>query len=102
MGFHQSKSDYSLFIWGFSPTFIVVLVSVDDIIMTGAPSTNIDKLKGHLNTFFHLKETWVPSSTSLLLNLHAHLLASIFPKDATYFNYLKTIDYLPANQPYYL
>lgn len=56
LDFHQAKSDYSLFIHGSGDTFVVLLVYVDDIILTGASSSIISELKIHLNTVFKLKD----------------------------------------------
>lgn len=57
LGFHQSKSDYSLFTKGSGATFIALLVYVDDIIITGASIHDIGILKSHLNAVFKLKDS---------------------------------------------
>nr|GEX47770.1 ribonuclease H-like domain-containing protein [Tanacetum cinerariifolium] len=49
-GFNQSKSDYSLFTKSMNEKFIALLVYVDDIIITGNNSSEIEKLKAFLNT----------------------------------------------------
>ena len=56
MGFVQSKSDYSLFthMQGFS--FIVLLVYVDDILLTGNNPACVDSLKKLLDDRFGLKD----------------------------------------------
>lgn len=48
-GFHQSKSDYSLFTKGSGASFVALIVYVDDIIITGCDLAIINFLK----TFFH-------------------------------------------------
>lgn len=56
LSFRQTKSDYSLFVRGTRSSFIVLLMYVDDIIITGASSSLIDSLKLHLNHAFKLKD----------------------------------------------
>lgn len=56
LGFKQSKSDYSLFTRGSRSSFLALLVYVDDIIITGSSSTQIESLKTHLNEVFKLKD----------------------------------------------
>nr|GEV69815.1 ribonuclease H-like domain-containing protein [Tanacetum cinerariifolium] len=55
-GFNQSKSDYSLFTKSLNGNFIALLVYVDDIIITGNSSSEIEKLKAFLNTKFMIKD----------------------------------------------
>ncbi|XP_072950413.1 uncharacterized protein [Typha angustifolia] len=55
-GFHQSKSDYSLFTKGSGTNFIALLVYVDDIIITGSNPQAITSLKEFLNTHFKFKD----------------------------------------------
>lgn len=56
LGFHQLKSDYSLFTKGSGSSFLALLVYVDDIIITGASMTAIELLKQHLHGTFKLKD----------------------------------------------
>ncbi|GJS99237.1 putative RNA-directed DNA polymerase [Tanacetum coccineum] len=55
-GFIQSKSDYSLFTKTNHNSFIVLLVYVDDIIITGNDVSEIEKFKVYLNTKFKIKD----------------------------------------------
>ena len=56
MGFTQSKSDYSLFFKGSGSTYVALLVYVDDIVITGASSEQIQLLKKALSDQFKLKD----------------------------------------------
>ena len=56
MGFIQSRSDYSLFTHTQGSSFIVLLVYVDDILLTGNNPTCVDNLKKLLNAKFGLKD----------------------------------------------
>lgn len=56
LGFSQSKSDYSLFTKGSGASFLALLVYVDDIIITGASQSDIERLKVHLHDTFKLKD----------------------------------------------
>lgn len=55
-GFIQSKTDYSLFTRSRDQQFTIVLVYVDDIIVTGNNETDIRHLKEFLHQRFHLKD----------------------------------------------
>lgn len=55
-GFVQSKSDSSLFYKHTSEAFLMLLVYVDDIILTGSSSSHIDAVKKYLSTQFKLKD----------------------------------------------
>jgi len=56
VGFIQSRSDYSLFTHTQGSSFIVLLVYVDDILLTGNNPTCVDNLKKLLNAKFGLKD----------------------------------------------
>ncbi|KAL5831849.1 hypothetical protein ACOSQ4_017203 [Xanthoceras sorbifolium] len=55
-GFLQFKSDYSLFTRGNGATFIILLMYVDDIIITSPNLHCISELKTFLHTQFKLKD----------------------------------------------
>ena len=55
-GFHQSKSDYSLFTKGTGSSFVTLLVYVDDIIITGPSQHVLDSLKMFLRSQLKLKD----------------------------------------------
>ena len=52
----QSKSDYSLFIQRSGPNIILLVVYVDDILITGTNPTIIEALKTHLHTTLSIKD----------------------------------------------
>lgn len=55
-GFQHSYHDYSLFTKGSGDTFVVLLVYVDDIIVSGPNATEIDSVKQLLKSAFKLKD----------------------------------------------
>ncbi|GKB90421.1 ribonuclease H-like domain-containing protein [Tanacetum coccineum] len=55
-GFCQSKSDYSLYTKSVGDVFLVLLVYVDDIIVTGNNAVEIDKFKVFLKGKFKIKD----------------------------------------------
>lgn len=55
-GFHQSRADYSLFTKVSSNSFTVVLIYVDDMIITGNDNNAIAALKNSLRTKFRIKD----------------------------------------------
>lgn len=55
-GFHQSESDYSLFIRTRAGIFTALLVYVDDIILAGNNLQEIEETKTHLMQQFKLKD----------------------------------------------
>ena len=56
MGFIQSKSNYSLFTHKEGSSFTVLLVYVDDILLTGNNPACVDSLKNLLGDRFGLKD----------------------------------------------
>nr|GEX27174.1 zinc finger, CCHC-type [Tanacetum cinerariifolium] len=56
IGFIQSKCDYSLYVKSVDDIFIVVLVYVDDIVLTGNNFNEVEKLKDHLKSKFMIKD----------------------------------------------
>lgn len=56
LGFTQSKSDYSLFFKGSGSNYVALLVYVDDILITGSSTTEINLLKKQLSDKFKLKD----------------------------------------------
>ncbi|KAI3730698.1 hypothetical protein L1987_61872 [Smallanthus sonchifolius] len=59
VGFVQSKCDYSLFVKIEKSMLIVLLVYVDDIVVTGNDLTEIEKIKHFLKTKFLIKDLGV-------------------------------------------
>ncbi|KAL9250699.1 Retrovirus-related Pol polyprotein from transposon RE1-like protein [Drosera capensis] len=56
IGFSRSSADSSLFVHRRSQGTVILLVYVDDIIITGNDTTGIAKLKSHLSKQFHIKD----------------------------------------------
>ncbi|KAJ0617172.1 putative RNA-directed DNA polymerase [Helianthus annuus] len=59
MGFVQSLCDYSLFVMCKNDVFLVLLVYVDDIVITGNNMTEITKVKQGLSDTFKIKDLGV-------------------------------------------
>ncbi|GJS73677.1 retrovirus-related pol polyprotein from transposon TNT 1-94 [Tanacetum coccineum] len=55
-GYTQSKTDYSLFVKKEGTSFTVVLVYVDDLLITGNDESQINSLKAQLSLVFHMKD----------------------------------------------
>ncbi|XP_052622580.1 retrovirus-related Pol polyprotein from transposon RE1 isoform X1 [Lactuca sativa] len=55
-GFKQSINDYSLFVRQFQNTFVVLLVYVDDIILTGNDESEVNNVKTFLKSHFLIKD----------------------------------------------
>ncbi|KAJ9546310.1 hypothetical protein OSB04_018853 [Centaurea solstitialis] len=55
-GFTQSYCDYSLFTKSSGNIFLVILVYVDDLVITGNSSSEVHKVKTHLKTNFLIKD----------------------------------------------
>lgn len=55
-GFEESLADHSLFTYSHDSVFLVVLVYVDDLIITGNDFTACNDFKKHLNKWFHMKD----------------------------------------------
>ena len=55
-GFKQSINDYSLFVRQFQNTFVVLLVYVDDIILTGNDESELNNVKIFLKSQFLIKD----------------------------------------------
>ncbi|KAJ0805739.1 putative RNA-directed DNA polymerase [Helianthus annuus] len=56
IGFVQSSCDHSLYVLSKSSVFVVLLVYVDDIIVTGNNDSEISKVKGLLSNSFQIKD----------------------------------------------
>jgi len=54
-GFHQSKHDYSLFTIGSGNSLIILLVYVDDIILSGPNVASVQAVQTKLQSLFQLK-----------------------------------------------
>ena len=55
-GILKSKSDHSVFYRNFSSSIILLIVYVDDIVITGSDSNGILSLKSFLHIHFHTKD----------------------------------------------
>lgn len=55
-GFQASKSDTSMFVQYFETDILLILVYVDDILITGSNFTHIEAVIQHLNSDFALKD----------------------------------------------
>ncbi|PKI72225.1 hypothetical protein CRG98_007423 [Punica granatum] len=55
-GFEQSAADYSLFTYSREGIFMVVLVYVDDLILTGNDPSSCSRFKQYLDHCFHIKD----------------------------------------------
>lgn len=73
-GFTQSKNDYSLFIKHTADSFILAIVYVDDIILTGNDIQSIQQLKSHLHRTFSIKDL---GSLSFFLGLEVTYLPMV-------------------------
>ncbi|XP_016186272.1 uncharacterized protein LOC107627980 [Arachis ipaensis] len=56
IGFQQSRNDYSLFTKDSKGGFTVILVYVDDLIVTGTDLREIEFIKHHLHELFRIKD----------------------------------------------
>lgn len=54
--FHRSAADSSLFIHRRTQGIVILLVYVDDILITGNDCAGISKVKAHLSSHFHTKD----------------------------------------------
>ena len=54
--FQQSQYDSSLFLCKTSTGIVILLIYVDDIVITGTDSALIDRLQQHLHASFHMKD----------------------------------------------
>ncbi|CAM8932740.1 unnamed protein product [Rhodiola kirilowii] len=55
-GFHKSMNDYSLFTLVRGTDFIILLVYVDDVILTGTSQSIIDEIKRYIHQKFQIKD----------------------------------------------
>jgi len=84
LGYSQSVADYSLFVKHSGSTITVLLVYVDDIVLTGNDISEIQMVKNHLHDKFHIKDLGhlkyflglevVRSSQGLVLNQRKYCL----------------------------
>ncbi|XP_021726228.1 uncharacterized protein LOC110693416 [Chenopodium quinoa] len=56
LGFQQSKQDYSLFTMSLEGEFLVILLYVDDMLITGTSTAQIDGVKKALDKAFTIKD----------------------------------------------
>lgn len=76
LDYQQSKSDYSLFTLTSSKSITVILVYVDDLLISGNCLESINSLKHMLSSVFHMKD---------LGNLHYFLGLEVHRSDAGFF-----------------
>ncbi|CAM8906796.1 unnamed protein product [Rhodiola kirilowii] len=55
-GFHQSLNDYSLFTLQAGNDFVILLVYVDDVLLTGTSLPLINSIKAFIHDKFHIKD----------------------------------------------
>ncbi|KAJ0528553.1 putative RNA-directed DNA polymerase [Helianthus annuus] len=55
-GFVQSKCDHSMYVLAKQKVFVILLVYVDDIVVTGNSVDEVSKIKGILNSNFQIKD----------------------------------------------
>ena len=67
--FKQSQYDSSLFLCKTTTSIVILLVYVDDIVITGTYSTLITRLQQHLQASFHMKDL---SPLTYFLGLEVH------------------------------
>ncbi|CAM8943540.1 unnamed protein product [Rhodiola kirilowii] len=58
-GFRQSLEDYSLFTLSRGDDFLILLVYVDDVVLTGTSTTLISQVKGFIHDMFQIKDLGV-------------------------------------------
>ena len=87
-GFHTSKLDTSLFIQHIEGELVVVLIYVDDILVTGSHTRFVEKKIHLLGTEYALKnlENLI---IFLVLKSHHHMKDSIFLRPNTLVIYLR-------------
>lgn len=56
LGFHESKADYSLFTFHKGDVLIILLIYVDDILITGNRVAHVSKLIQNLGNLFSMKD----------------------------------------------
>ncbi|CAM8880588.1 unnamed protein product [Rhodiola kirilowii] len=55
-GFLQSPNDHSLFTFDHNGDFLILLVYVDDVVLTGTSTSQIDKVKAYIHAEFQIKD----------------------------------------------
>ncbi|BFG40530.1 hypothetical protein CerSpe_268040 [Prunus speciosa] len=56
LGFHESQNDYSLFVYNHQGVYLILLIYVDDILITGNDQEQISHLIRRLGTLFSMKD----------------------------------------------
>lgn len=69
LGFHQSSNDPSMFIRRSAAGIIILLVYVDDIIITGTDTSGIQQFKESLHSYFQMKDL---GNLTYFLGLEVH------------------------------
>lgn len=90
-GFQQSANDHSLFTLTGGAEFIILLLYVDNVILTGTSTAIISEISTFIHSKFQIKDLSV-------LKYFFHLMIFSCTKGNTLFNFLKTLYFLNVNQ----
>lgn len=86
LGFKQSTQDYSLFTREINSEFIVILIYVDDMVLTGTNQQQIDDVKAALDRAFTIKDL---GSLKYFLGIEVMRTSSVSISEKVYQRYCK-------------